>query len=216
MAPLTVEAILELANELEAGARQVSLIQALGRLELESKTISKKRGDAKKGALVADKSRDTARLRRKRRPPSPFCSMRPRLPRRRSRAPSSARRARWSSRPVPGAPPTAKLAARAQEDAERARRAYESALGMHERAYEVAKMGSTAFEQKSSRRRRTFSGCWGWLAGCERFLTKMNFEKSTISFSFIFSLLLFPHSAFSSACSSFEGEGLRAPRRIEL
>ena len=61
MAPLTLEAILELSNGPEPGARNASLIQAIGRLEFEAKMISKKRSGAKKAALAADKSRDTAR-----------------------------------------------------------------------------------------------------------------------------------------------------------
>ena len=39
----------------------------------------------------------------------------------------------------------AQLATRAQEDAERARRVYESALGMHDMAYNVATEESTSF-----------------------------------------------------------------------
>ena len=51
----------ELANEPDPGTRNVSLIQAIGRLELEARTIPKKREDARKVALTADKSRDRAR-----------------------------------------------------------------------------------------------------------------------------------------------------------
>ena len=110
--------------------------------------ISKKRGDARKAALAADKSRDTARetatqkeatvpdlLREAKDAERTAQGVAERSESQRIAA-ASARRA---------ADERAQLAARAQEDVERATRAYESAQGMHERASEVSQREGTSF-----------------------------------------------------------------------
>ena len=148
-APLTLEAILELANEPDPGVRNASLIQAIGRLEFEAKMISKKRGDARKAALAADKSRDTAReiATQKEAAVPDLLTEAEDAERMAQGAEERAERlmvAAASARRV--ADERVQLATRAQEDAERAKSVYESALGMHERAYEVARMTRKSFE----------------------------------------------------------------------
>ena len=61
-------------------------------------------------------------------------------------------------------------AARAQEDAERAKRAYESAQGMHARAFEVVTMERASLEAATAEieeKKRRFSG-WRRFSGCWR------------------------------------------------
>ena len=138
-------AILELANEPEPGTRTASLIQAIGRLE--AKMISKKRGDAKKAALAADKSRDTAReiaTQKEAAVPGLFEKVEDagRTVQGVAERAESLRVAAASARRA--AEERAQLARRAQEAAKRATRVFESAQGMHERAFEVAKKESTS------------------------------------------------------------------------
>ncbi len=74
MAPLTLDAILALSNEPDPGVRHASLVQAIGRLELEARMLAARRGGAKEAARSADRSRDSARRsRRRRRSPCAGC-----------------------------------------------------------------------------------------------------------------------------------------------
>ena len=148
LAPLTLEAILELAGEPDPGVRRASLIQAIGRLEVDARAIARKRGDAKRAALAADESRDRAREAATQQEAAVLDLLR--------EAEDAARMARGAAERAESlkvaaagarraADERAQLAARAEEDAERAKRAYEGALGMHDRAFEVARRARTSF-----------------------------------------------------------------------
>jgi len=148
LAPLTLEAILELAGEPDPGVRRASLIQAIGRLEVDARAIARKRGDAKRAALAADESRDRAREAATQKEVAVLDLLREaedaaRMARGAAERAESLRVAAAGARRA--ADERAQLAARAQEDAERAKRAYEGALGMHDRAFEVARRARTSF-----------------------------------------------------------------------
>lgn len=147
MAPLTLEAILALADEPDPGARQASLVQAIGRLEVEARTLAARRGGAREAARAADRARDEAREAAAREEAAVHGLLEEaedaeRMARGAEERAESLRVAAASAKRT--AAERAQRAARAQDDAERARRVYESAQRMHDRAFEVARRAKTS------------------------------------------------------------------------